>query len=95
MRFLHFSDTHISTHAPPEGSDLVNRIGDVVIKSFQPTLPLRGATCALHRARFAQGISTHAPPEGSDGIIKLELRAKHISTHAPPEGSDFLLGSEV
>ena len=57
---------------------------------FQPTRPLRGATCveAVLRARVA--ISTHAPLAGRDYQVIYADGAKKISTHAPLAGRDGL-----
>ena len=37
--------TIISTHAPRAGSDLENKKSAIAVHKFQPTLPVRGATC--------------------------------------------------
>ncbi len=56
---------------------------------FQPTLPVRGATCNSPLFDRNVSISTHAPRAGSD-----HLKLRHlphlavISTHAPRAGSD-------
>ena len=39
---------------------------DGLANAFQSTLPLRGATSGLIRARNADGISIHTPLAGSD-----------------------------
>ena len=55
---------------------------------FQPTLPMRGATCCSDPCDQAASISTHAPHAGSDEMC---ARIRHrclISTHAPHAGSD-------
>ena len=57
---------------------------------FQPTLPARGATTRLTRARWHGPISTHAPRTGSDQARYPYQRQGQISTHAPRTGSDNL-----
>ena len=56
----------ISIHAPREGSDVWTRGILSMQKSFQSTLPVRGATLAPVLARLPIAISIHAPREGSD-----------------------------
>ena len=58
-------------------------------RTFQSTLPARGATEAIRQQRTSRTISIHAPRTGSD----LEGRKKKgvtqdISIHAPRTGSD-------
>ena len=59
----------ISTHAPPEGSDIDDFAALLNCEEFQPTLPLRGATTTYRMTFDRFRISTHAPPEGSDGFV--------------------------
>ena len=44
---------HISTHAPRAGSDLFSTSPSTPAFLFQPTLPVRGATCVLRTAACA------------------------------------------
>ena len=57
--------------------------------SFQPTLPVRGATLAEALEGEYQFISTHAPRAGSDMLRSVSSAFAYIiSTHAPRAGSD-------
>ena len=55
----------ISTHAPRTGSDAMSAMLSPK-KTFQPTLPARGATSRFVVADCYLCISTHAPRTGSD-----------------------------
>ena len=55
---------------------------------FQPTLPARGATCALKEGTHDLQISTHTPRTGSDYGAGSGGAAGTISTHTPRTGSD-------
>ena len=59
----------ISIHAPREGSDELRPLSSSSRRSFQSTLPARGATI-YHLAKQAgvKFISIHAPREGSDCV---------------------------
>ena len=61
-------DFCISIHAPRAGSDRGARLLRTR-KEFQSTLPVRGATCFIHRRIASAGISIHAPRAGSDSNI--------------------------
>ena len=56
----------VSTHAPLAGSDGQRAPPAHPSISFQPTLPLRGATALDRRIVVAREVSTHAPLAGSD-----------------------------
>ena len=56
--------------------------------AFQPTRPLRGATCLSAFAFWIATISTHAPLAGRDKAFRPPLWDRHISTHAPLAGRD-------
>ena len=57
---------HISIHAPLAGCDLSEHYEQDILKLFQSTHPLRGAT-AIQRGRGVQVlISIHAPLAGCD-----------------------------
>ena len=79
----------VSTHAPLAGSDKKSPNTIKTYRSFQPTLPLRGATRSPLPRHQRGDVSTHAPLAGSD------LRHTHatwlllVSTHAPLAGSDW------
>ena len=80
----------VSTHAPLAGSDNRVLVGSFDASSFQPTLPLRGATrVEKHLARLLV-VSTHAPLAGSDVCAGLVDPLPLVSTHAPLAGSDML-----
>ena len=57
-------------------------------KSFQPTLPLRGATAVLEATFSVYLVSTHAPLAGSDIAMHGSAHRSLVSTHAPLAGSD-------
>ena len=60
-------------------------------RSFQPTLPLRGATDDLRFRAGLGGVSTHAPLAGSDYLVPRLGYIRDVSTHAPLAGSDIHL----
>ena len=65
--------------------------GPTGIWVFQPTLPLRGATCSgCASTRWPTCVSTHAPLAGSDGRDWLGEVVVRVSTHAPLAGSDHV-----
>ena len=78
----------VSTHAPLAGSDAAVPSVPSCSASFQPTLPLRGATCHQCGRCDYQYVSTHAPLAGSDTAPVLRRRTGRVSTHAPLAGSD-------
>ena len=55
---------------------------------FQPTRPLRGATCGQESSGEGHVISTHAPLAGRDQFSESSRIAVDISTHAPLAGRD-------
>ena len=57
--------------------------------TFQPTLPVRGATGSADGFEEVTDISTHAPRAGSDIGARPGRLMQSISTHAPRAGSDF------
>ena len=57
-------------------------------KSFQSTLPVRGATGLDTPACNAERISIHAPRAGSDKKVDKQALFTEISIHAPRAGSD-------
>ena len=57
-------------------------------QTFQPTLPMRGATTGRTALSQHGFISTHAPHAGSDPPWVLRDCLRKISTHAPHAGSD-------
>ena len=60
----------------------------IACKTFQSTLPLRGATDRLDTTRYNDNISIHTPLAGSDVAEILGLRTEQISIHTPLAGSD-------
>ena len=66
----------------------------VISNTFQPTLPVRGATVSLALAADGSLISTHAPRAGSDSKRRYgHMVGRRISTHAPRAGSDAVAGN--
>jgi len=61
---------------------------DTMPKTFQSTLPVRGATLGLLEDLAFAGVSIHAPGEGSDRERGAALPLEAVSIHAPGEGSD-------
>ena len=59
----------ISTHAPLAGRDRLRRRHCRGRAEFQPTRPLRGATCADGYLCAKRRISTHAPLAGRDLVL--------------------------
>ena len=84
-----FATCGISTHAPRTGSDVMADFHSFDSRTFQPTLPARGATTSSSTVTPETFISTHAPRTGSDttspGSSPMSFA---ISTHAPRTGSD-------
>ena len=62
--------------------------GVLILRIFQPSLPVRGATGEDSMTRIDLLISTLAPREGSDQVCLLVDQIALISTLAPREGSD-------
>ena len=61
------------------------------MKSFQSTLPMRGATNPLITLDWGNLISIHAPHAGSDVSDSSINQVDNISIHAPHAGSDASL----
>ncbi len=57
---------HVSIHAPNEGSDVLDLLILDIIRRFQSTLPMKGATKYGTRLTVDRIVSIHAPNEGSD-----------------------------
>ena len=73
----------------PHGERRRGRVQDTSKKSFQSTLPARGATLRMPAERCWIKISIHAPRTGSDPRPPIALcRPCVISIHAPRTGSD-------
>ena len=75
----------ISTHAPREGSDpaLLRMASRVVL--FQPTLPVRGATCGSGHAGGQHRVSTLAPAWGATAPRRPRRRLRQFQP-LPPRG---------
>ena len=73
----------------PHGERQFQQLAAYIIKSFQSTLPARGAT-ESHRHDLPDAfISIHAPRTGSDPCTLADVvRGTAISIHAPRTGSD-------
>ena len=65
--------------------------GEILIMTFQSTLPAWGATLYQYLRRHLDSISIHAPRMGSDRTPHHLLRRDRISIHAPRMGSDVKL----
>ena len=61
-------DFYISTHAPLAGRDGCKYVVGRYTIRFQPTRPLRGATCSTRERKRQDAISTHAPLAGRDRL---------------------------
>ena len=64
----------ISTHAPPEGSDIWRLHVGMHASGFQPTLPLRGATAKygsrmINKSSTGATLSDYTPPSLIMGIF--------------------------
>ena len=85
----YFSSPSVVFQSPPPMREATREpFGWRYGSEFQPTLPMRGATCCSDPCDQAASISTHAPHAGSDEMC---ARIRHrclISTHAPHAGSD-------
>ena len=82
---------HISIHAPRTGSDATDDSRSQIAKSFQSTLPARGATKELDgRVDTLENFNPRSP-HGERRNALISLRVTHdISIHAPRTGSDRL-----
>ena len=78
----------VSTHAPLAGSDLQQRAFEHPQYSFQPTLPLRGATVRSNYSCYRFGFQPTLPLRGATSSGGPRLRSARVSTHAPLAGSD-------
>ena len=55
----------ISTHAPLAGRDVGANVFDDIMGEFQPTRPLRGATCYYCGAKMDGGFQPTRPLRGA------------------------------
>ena len=58
-------------------------------RSFQSSLPVRGATGAIPAQAGSPGFQSTLPVRGATRIHNLSLRMQYISIHAPRAGSDL------
>ena len=80
----------ISTHAPRTGSDGKAGGRGRPKKTFQPTLPARGATYIRNDFTARDAFQPTLPARGAT-VVRLALSQwLAISTHAPRTGSDLL-----
>ena len=72
----------------PHGERLMADFHSFDSRTFQSTLPARGATmrCSCHI--LGDAISIHAPRTGSDMLAYIDRKIFCISIHAPRTGSD-------
>ena len=83
-------DLNISTHAPRAGSDVCGGPWTLLFMSFQPTLPVRGATISTGGSTDPEGFQPTLPVRGATGIMAGDAFSSNISTHAPRAGSDTI-----
>ena len=79
---------YISIHTPHAGSDKEPATGKTKHRTFQSTLPMRGATVTSIVACVCRNISIHTPHAGSDTVFSLMFTGWVISIHTPHAGSD-------
>ena len=74
----------ISTHAPLAGRDFLRLSAYSLGSVFQPTRPLRGATCLDAVTIHSKAISTHAPLAGRDQVtVVTKTRTTNFNPRAP------------
>ena len=74
----------ISIHAPRTGSDCKSRSKRLSKRTFQSTLPARGATATPHIRFRRRNISIHAPRTGSDQSPRATVEsARHFNPRSP------------
>ena len=79
----------ISIHAPMQGTAVPVPKDQTKVKTFQSTLPMRGATYGCWRSASWTAYFNPRSPWGSDmGRDSERPDAKCISNHAPHAGSD-------
>ena len=78
----------ISIHAPHTGRDRKPQTISTLIKTFQSTRPIRGATFIQSSCCTTVSISIHAPHTGRDWLLRRVSRLFDISIHAPHTGRD-------
>ena len=88
QRIAYFTAMLISIHAPRTGSDAAMSAMLKPKRTFQSTLPARGATARHPHPSPHNQISIHAPRTGSDVSGAMEDADGEISIHAPRTGSD-------
>ena len=79
----------ISTHAPLAGRDAFRKGEGVSPFLFQPTRPLRGATCSYCIVSDFRGFQPTRPLRGATIFAMCPLPCACISTHAPLAGRDI------
>ena len=81
--------SHISTHAPPEGSDRYAVQLDLGDRHISTHAPPEGSDCSSTAAPPASwDFNPRSPLRGATRAVRIQLLHVQISTHAPPEGSD-------
>ena len=76
----------------PCGERLNWRFPAPAVKTFQSTLPVRGATCEMDGQRGLLRISIHAPRAGSDDRLKRRLGADRLfQSTLPVRGATKIL----
>ena len=86
-------DELISTHAPRAGSDITTTSQSCLKTSFQPTLPVRGATGSdAGPSTASDSFQPTLPVRGATEHVVVDHVDVVISTHAPRAGSDNMFG---
>ena len=86
-------DELISTHAPRAGSDITTTSQSCLKTSFQPTLPVRGATGSdAGPSTASDSFQPTLPVRGATAHVVVDHVDVVISTHAPRAGSDNMFG---
>ena len=86
----HHGQGGISTHAPLAGRDGDHGLQVRPLDAFQPTRPLRGATCISRRSSARRsGFQPTRPLRGATGTSSKTRGQGNISTHAPLAGRDM------
>ena len=80
--------SNISIHAPRTGSDIANISGLTIKRTFQSTLPARGATLFPKWKQLKQAFQSTLPARGATYYDSLDAAENKISIHAPRTGSD-------
>ena len=92
-RATSWQSPRVSTHAPLAGSDKFPGRSDKLVKRFQPTLPLRGATKLGTISAISLPFQPTLPLRGATASAWSRPWFYSVSTHAPLAGSDSTTSS--